>query len=111
MVSGQAKQIDGQRLFDEYCATCHEPEGKVRQEWRSSFRKLPPNLAVNSMADMHGSEGFDRRRDLISKIVKFGIPGTDMAGHEYLPDLQIEAIAGLVAKMDNRGGNGISQNR
>jgi len=34
----------------------------------------------------------------IAEIVKFGIPGTDMPGHEYLPDQQISSIGMWVAQ-------------
>ena len=36
------------------------------------------------------------RKD-IARITKFGLKRTDMAGHEYLPDEQIVAIADFVA--------------
>jgi hypothetical protein len=33
----------------------------------------------------------------IARMTKFGLKGTDMAGHEYLPDEQVMAIADYVA--------------
>jgi hypothetical protein len=35
-------------------------------------------------------------RNDIARITKFGLRGTDMPGHEYLPDEQIVAIADFV---------------
>jgi mono/diheme cytochrome c family protein len=40
------------------------------------------------------SAGFQAQ---IARIAKFGIPGTDMPGREYLPDDQLAAIAAYVA--------------
>jgi cytochrome c oxidase cbb3-type subunit 2 len=33
------------------------------------------------------------RRDRLARIVKFGIHGTDMPGHEYLSDTEIASIS------------------
>jgi cytochrome c oxidase cbb3-type subunit 2 len=32
------------------------------------------------------------QRDRLAQIVKFGIPGTDMPGHEYLPDADVASL-------------------
>jgi cbb3-type cytochrome c oxidase subunit II len=80
---------DGRRLFEEHCATCHEAGGRVRIEWGWRFRRLPPDLSA--APEMQPIE--------IARIIKFGIPGTDMAGHEYLPDDQVEAMANYVASL------------
>jgi mono/diheme cytochrome c family protein len=34
----------------------------------------------------------------IARIAKFGIQGTDMPGHEYLPDDQIAAMADYITQ-------------
>ena len=40
----------------------------------------------------------------IARIVKFGVKGTDMAGHEYLPDAEVAAIAEYVASQRQTEG-------
>jgi cytochrome c oxidase cbb3-type subunit 2 len=39
------------------------------------------------------------RLKLIAHIIKFGLPGTDMPGHEYLPDEEVAALAGEVVTL------------
>jgi mono/diheme cytochrome c family protein len=85
---------DGARLFNEHCATCHSPGGVARSKWASSFKRLPSDLARDPLKDV-SSEATPAE---IARIAKFGIQGTDMPGHEYLPDDQIVAIADYVAE-------------
>ena len=35
----------------------------------------------------------DSRMNTLAQITKFGIPGTDMPGHEYLPDQDVASIS------------------
>lgn len=70
----------GEAIFTRHCATCHAPDGRTRSAWQSSFRRLPPDLRAVALP-----EG-------LARIVKFGIPGTDMPGHEYLSDREIASV-------------------
>lgn len=88
----------GRSLFDHYCATCHEPTGAVRKKWSASFVRLPPDLATDQLPDLDGSTSQAQLRRLAATI-KFGIPGTDMPGHEYLPDDQIATLATYVQSL------------
>jgi cytochrome c oxidase cbb3-type subunit 2 len=88
-----ADPADGLRLYDRDCATCHSPEGRIRIAWRSSFLKLPPNLAADPPNSLSLSDPVLSRFDRIAQITKFGIPGTDMPGHEYLSDQDIASIS------------------
>ena len=83
----------GSRLFTTYCATCHASGGQTRAAWRSSFRRLPPDLSVGPLQDLSAADSPDQRRDRLAQIVKFGIPGTDMAGHEYLSDRDVASLS------------------
>jgi cytochrome c oxidase cbb3-type subunit 2 len=90
----QAARLDGAELFDRHCATCHAPDGFARRKWSSSFRRRPPDLARDPLEHVSSSAipaG-------IARITRFGIQGTDMPGHEYLPDDQVAAIAAYVAR-------------
>ncbi len=93
-VHGEA--ADGAQLFAEHCATCHNPDGVVRRAWASSFRRLPPDLARDRLDHFDSGASLARQRLDLARIVKFGIKGTDMAGHEYLPDSQVSALADYV---------------
>jgi mono/diheme cytochrome c family protein len=93
----QAKSIDGSVLFVEHCATCHAPDGAARGKWSASFHSLPPDLVRGPMRHVTADGTTAQLRMDIARITKFGLKGTDMAGHEYLPDEQIVAIADFIA--------------
>ena len=87
----------GAHLFGHYCATCHLPNGRARRKWSPFFKRLPPDLGTDTLLYVPGSDtGRDTRKAKIAQIIKFGLPGTDMPGHEYLPDADIEAVAASV---------------
>jgi cytochrome c oxidase cbb3-type subunit 2 len=82
---------DGKRAFQRRCATCHEAGGRTR--WEAHFKRLPPDLSVGPYFHLAPSDDDAQRRDRLARIVKFGIPGTDMPGHEYLSDNEIASIS------------------
>jgi mono/diheme cytochrome c family protein len=92
-----AGNVDGAKLFNNYCATCHQSDGDTRSAWRRDFRRLPPLFATGPLLYVPRSADSNLRLERICEIVKFGLPGTDMPGHEYLPDDQVAAIAHWVA--------------
>jgi cytochrome c oxidase cbb3-type subunit 2 len=88
--------VAGESVFLSHCATCHSDGGYVRNTWRTSFRRLPPDLRTGPFVhlDPIGSVAAQ-----IAGIVKFGIHGTDMPGHEYLPDREIAAVSLWLAQV------------
>jgi cbb3-type cytochrome c oxidase subunit II len=93
--AGVAKENanDGAHLFNAYCATCHNADGRTRQTWQASFKRLPPNLAVGPWLHLSASDTAEERQIHLAQIVKFGLPGTDMPGHEYFSDQTISSLA------------------
>ena len=98
----ESEHLDGQVLYQRYCATCHEPGGAVRNRWKSQFRRLPPMLATEPLLYVPRSTNADWRLARIAQLVKFGLPGTDMPGHEYLPDSEVAALAYWVTKVSEK---------
>ncbi len=96
---------EGQRGFERYCATCHDAGGRTR--WQANFKRLPPDLTVGPYLHLSPSDDDAHRRDNLARIVKFGIPGTDMPGHEYLPDNETASIALWLSRVMGQ----LSQNR
>ncbi len=86
-----ATAAHGEQLFTAECATCHAANGATRNQWRTSFRRLPPIPAIGPLLDIPSQPGTPRR-DRLAQIIKFGIPGTDMPGHEYLPDADVASL-------------------
>ncbi len=90
---GAASADEGAHLYGEYCATCHEAGGATRVTWRSQFKHLPPNLAAGPWNYVPVSSSRQERVLRVAQIIKFGIPGTDMPGHEYLSDKAIASTS------------------
>ena len=88
-----ANSEGGAYLYGAYCATCHEPAGATRSAWRSQFKCLPPNLLTGPWVYVPASDVRQDRTLRLARIIKFGIPGTDMPGHEYLSDKDVTSIA------------------
>jgi cbb3-type cytochrome c oxidase subunit II len=82
----------GALLYRAHCATCHEPDGATRLRWSSSFKRLPPDLHKGPWLHMQVSAPSAARSHRLTQIVKFGISGTDMPGHEYLSDTDVVSL-------------------
>jgi len=90
----QSASVDtGAHLFQNICATCHSASGVTRNQWRASFHRLPPDLFTGPYLHLAATDSTIQRRLRLARIVKFGIPGTDMPGHEYLPDAEVASLA------------------
>jgi cytochrome c oxidase cbb3-type subunit 2 len=87
----QADGKEGERLFDRYCATCHSAGGRTR--WVAHFKRYPPDLTVGPFFYLPPSGPAADRTVRLAQIAKFGVPGTDMPGHEYLSDNDIASIS------------------
>jgi mono/diheme cytochrome c family protein len=88
-----ANADEGMKLFRIYCSTCHAADGRTRQVWKASFRRLPPNLFVDPYRHVAKLDSATRRMDRLAWITKFGLPGSDMPGHESLSDRKIASIS------------------
>ena len=88
----QANAADGQRLYQRDCANCHSADGPTRRMWQSSFKRLPPDLSMGPYLYLPSAAAKRQRTIRLEQIAKFGIPGTDMPGHEYLSDTDIASI-------------------
>jgi cytochrome c oxidase cbb3-type subunit 2 len=81
----------GEQLYRRYCSTCHSTGGRTR--WQANFKRFPPDLSVGPFHYLRRSYSTEQRIDRLAQIAKFGIPDTDMAGHEYLSDNDIASIS------------------
>ncbi|MFZ1085130.1 MAG: cbb3-type cytochrome c oxidase subunit II [Terracidiphilus sp.] len=86
-----ASAEDGKQGFRRSCATCHDAGGQTR--WADGFKRRPPDLTVGPYLHLSFSGSLTRQRERLASIVKFGIHGTDMPGHEYLSDTEISSIS------------------
>ncbi len=88
-----ASVAEGHTLYLRFCATCHDAGGATQLRWRASFYRLPPDFTTGPLLDLPSASMPQRRFDRIAQLVRFGLPGTDMPGHEYLTDRQVASIS------------------
>jgi cytochrome c oxidase cbb3-type subunit 2 len=90
--TAQANASDGALLYLRDCANCHSMEGPTRRAWQVRFKQLPGNLAAGPYLYLSPTDTREERLIRLAQIVKFGIPSTDMPGHEYLSDRDVASI-------------------
>lgn len=83
----------GHQLFQDNCVTCHEANGSTRQRWAGSFRRVPPDLAKETLMHVNPASSSEEQVNQFAHIIKFGIAETDMPGHEYMSDRDISALS------------------
>jgi cytochrome c oxidase cbb3-type subunit 2 len=93
----------GARLFAENCAQCHGISGRGDGPLSSLVGSpVPSDLTRSSWLGGTQSEAPERLVGL-ARIIKFGVPGTTMAGHESLEDSAILGLAAYLARLSARG--------
>ncbi len=91
-------------LFAENCAQCHGASGRGDGPLsRFVGAPLPTDLTRSSWGGGAPPEA-SARLIALARIIKFGIPGTTMAGHESMEDSQILGLAAYVAQLATKGG-------
>jgi len=84
-----AQAPTGQRLFADLCTACHGVAGRGDGPLAGGLSKPPVNLVAGPFVWTAGTEALELRA---ARVVKFGILGTDMAGHEVLTDAEVQAL-------------------
>ena len=88
-----ASRQDGKALYREFCATCHSAHGYARERWGADFKVTPHNLVTAKLKHIPANASPAEEQLDLARIIKFGEPGTNMPGHEYLPSAEIVAMA------------------
>jgi cytochrome c oxidase cbb3-type subunit 2 len=88
--------FDGKRLFSNHCASCHGANGVGNGPISLELARKPTNLVAGPFVWTAAGEGLDLR---VARVIKFGIIGTDMPGHEVLADGQVVALKDYVLKL------------
>ncbi len=87
---------DGKDLFARHCAACHGPQGRGDGSLARHFLRPPANLTAGPFVWTAAGPDLYLR---ISRTIKFGIPGTDMPGHELLTDAEVVALKDYVLEL------------
>jgi cbb3-type cytochrome c oxidase subunit II len=88
---------EGPQLYNRYCGTCHNADGRTRLRWQSEFMESPAILNSGALQIGGSSTPESTRVDHLAQIIKFGIPNSDMAGHENLPNKDIASLSSWLA--------------
>ena len=92
-----SSSIRGRRLWATLCAGCHGAAGRGDGPVARSLDQRPPDFSTGRWTVLTPSpRGTVSELELL-RLIKFGIAGTPMAGHEYLSDADLRALAARVA--------------
>jgi len=84
-----------QKLFQQLCASCHGPTGRADGPLSAQLSIRPPDFTAPTW------RRFPSPPDdtTLARLIKFGLPGSPMAGHETLPDPDILSLAAHVKSL------------
>jgi cytochrome c oxidase cbb3-type subunit 2 len=88
--STSEKEADAKHLFANHCAVCHGCDARGGGKLASRLIRPPTNL-VDGPYLWTAGEGKDAWQR-VARTIKFGLPGTDMPGHEVFDDAMIRAL-------------------
>jgi len=87
-----ADVAEGARLFAKICANCHGPEGHGDGVTAGRLSMRPPDWSRDAWRRVDAA----RVDETLARIIKFGLPESPMAGHEYLEDAEVVSLARYV---------------
>jgi cbb3-type cytochrome oxidase cytochrome c subunit len=87
----QGDVVLGKRLYSQHCAVCHGHDGRGQGMLAAQLTKSPANLAEGPWMWSAKRDG-ESEAVSIARVVRFGIPGTDMPGHETWTPEQWQAV-------------------
>lgn len=91
----------GAALFAAYCTACHGAEGAGDGPLAADLGRRPAmNLRKGSFWLVSWGPGSEPRHRALARLIKFGMPGTSMPGHEVLSDAQIADLVAYVEALN-----------
>jgi cytochrome c oxidase cbb3-type subunit 2 len=92
----------GARLFGHWCVPCHGADGYGDGPAAEAFARPAANLRKGRPWLVSWGPGAEPLALALARVVKFGVAGTSMPGHETLPD---QDVADLVAHVQTLLGD------
>ncbi|MFI5337650.1 MAG: cbb3-type cytochrome c oxidase subunit II, partial [Opitutales bacterium] len=89
---GTADMAPVKPLFAELCSGCHGTEGRGDGALAGRLSRRPPDFRGSPWKFVPA----ENPKLGLARLIKFGLPGTPMAGHEWLDDGQVVALARYV---------------
>jgi cytochrome c oxidase cbb3-type subunit 2 len=94
---GSADVALGKKLFAAHCRACHGDEGRGDGPLARKLTRPVTNLVHGPFLWTQGSTTRDAA--LIAKVIRYGIPGTDMPGHETWDDHNVRSLLDYVMQL------------
>ena len=94
----------GHLTFQTYCTPCHGPEGRGDGPEAAYFSRPAMNLRKGLFWYTGQGLSPDRLHTELSRIVRFGVFGTSMAGRETFTDQQVAEVAAYVQQLTAADG-------
>lgn len=88
----------GREQFARNCAICHGVEGRGDGRLAQAMQTPPRNLVTGPFGLSSAKPGEDPAVPVM-RVIRFGIPGTDMPGHETWPDQTLADVAAWVLSL------------
>ena len=88
----------GKKLFDEHCSVCHGLTAMGDGVMAQKFMKPPANLRAGPFS-WSAIRPDENHEVTLQRIVRFGIPGTDMPGHETWTAEQVKSVAAYLLQL------------
>ncbi|CAM3039897.1 cbb3-type cytochrome c oxidase subunit II [Rariglobus hedericola] len=82
-------EAKGAGLFARLCANCHGDEGRGDGVLTARLSMHPPDWSLGAWRRVDATD----EAASVARIIKFGLPGSPMAGHEYLRDEEVVSLA------------------
>ncbi len=92
----------GKTLFERSCASCHGPDGAGDGPLASVFNRPAANLRKGPFWFVAQGLEPDAQAVALARIVKYGLPGSPMAGHEYFSDADVSHVVAYLQAMAGR---------
>lgn len=96
----------GRQVFQRYCAVCHGPQGRGDGPLATALGRPAMNLRKGTFWLVSWGPGAAPLEEGLARLIKFGLPGTSMPGHEYLTDRQLADVVAYVAALGRKAESG-----
>ena len=101
IVLGKGDPVTGERLFNGYCSACHGQQGRGDGPMADRFQPAPRDLSrPGGWQWIDSSLGDASRRLELARTIKFGRPGTAMAGTEWLAESELADLIGYLETLE-----------
>lgn len=88
-----AEPARAERLYGIFCAGCHGSGARGDGPLATTLSVRPPDFGADPWRRTKGS------LEEVARIVKFGLAGSPMAGHEYLEDAEVLSLVRYVISL------------